>query len=218
MARIARKTDEPALATVDARSAPRITLTLRTAKLVAPDCELLCVLRDVSRTGFKARLFHPLPDESRFVLDVGNDTQFTVEAVWEDDGHAGFQFAQGPVDLDALLAEHGRFPRRHLRLNLAAPVLLWFGNESRQAAVRNISQSGAMVIADAPLPVGARLVLAEPHLGEVAARVCWRRHLTHGLVFASPFRFDELASLADRLRRDSDLVHDPAESLGEASP
>lgn len=218
MARIARKSDEPALATVDARSAPRITLTLRTAKLVAPDCELLCVLRDVSRTGFKARLFHPLPNDSRFVLDVGNDAQFTVETVWEEGGHAGFRFADGPIDLDALLAEQGRFPRRHLRLNLAAPVLLWLGTEPRRAAVQNISQSGAMVVTEVPLPVGARLVLAESRLGELAARVCWRRHLTHGLVFASAFRFDELASIADQLRRDAGADHDPAENLGQASP
>lgn len=136
--------------------------------------------------------------------------------MWKKELYAGFRFVDGPIDLDAVLCEHGRFPRRHLRLKVAVPASIWLGTEARPAAVQNLSQSGAMVLSETPLPVGARLVLAEPHLGERAARVCWRREVAHGLVFAAACRFDELASIADRLRRDSEGAVRHLESSGEA--
>ena len=41
----------------EARGAERYTVLLRTAKLIAGGAEYLCVLRDISATGVKLRLF-----------------------------------------------------------------------------------------------------------------------------------------------------------------
>ena len=56
----------------DQRCAPRFTLLIRAAKLVGPDCEYLCVVRDASETGVSVRLFHPLPPEVPFTLELQN--------------------------------------------------------------------------------------------------------------------------------------------------
>ena len=43
------------------RTAPRFTLLIRAAKLIGPEGEYLCVVRDASESGVSVRLFHPLP-------------------------------------------------------------------------------------------------------------------------------------------------------------
>ena len=45
----------------DMRGAQRFTLLIRTAKLVSETGEFLCIIRDVSATGLRLRLFHDLP-------------------------------------------------------------------------------------------------------------------------------------------------------------
>ena len=52
------------------RTEPRISLMLRAAKLAGSKGEFLCILRDVSATGLKARLFHPLPSDSPFTIEL----------------------------------------------------------------------------------------------------------------------------------------------------
>lgn len=218
MGRMLRHSDGPAVVSVDSRGAPRITLTLRTAKLTTPSGEFLCLVRDVSQTGFKARLFHPLPDDDRFEFEVGNGATYAVDPVWERDSHAGFRFVDPPDDLHALLSEHGGFHRRHLRLGIHLAAWVRTGPDVRPVELDNISQSGAMIRSEIPLAVGARVTLGAPSLGEIEAQVCWRRAFAHGLVFASIFRFDEMALLADRLRRGDEAAAESCAGRPQARP
>lgn len=181
------------------RAAPRISLMLRAAKLVSPVGEFLCILRDVSATGLKARLFHALPAGRPLTLELGTGDRYPIEPVWERDSHAGFRFS-GPVDLAALVEESGLFPKRQLRLALDQPVVVTANAVSQPARLGNISQHGALIETEQPLALSQLVQVQGPGLPARHARVRWRKGTAHGLVFHEGFRLDELALLVLRLR------------------
>ncbi len=198
----------------EVRDAPRITLMLRAGKLVFGEAEYLCVLRDVSETGIKIRLFHPLPAaRDTAQLELGGGARYPIEKMWENAEEAGFRFVDGPVSLTGLAEETGPFPRRHLRLKLDVPGVVSTLSGARMCFVQDISQLGALIVCDPPLPLGARVTVSGPGLPELAGIVRWRKQDAHGLVFARGFRLDELARLADSLHRGSEPSA-PAQQFG----
>ena len=186
----------------DRRGGQRYTLILRAGKLVCPLGEFLCVLRDVSNKGLKARLFHPLPPADRFELELGGGERFAVEPVWSRGRDAGFRFAGGPIDVHTLLAEAGPFPKRHIRLRIARelPVRLQVGAEALAGRVIDISQHGAQVDLPSVLPLGQKLRFEAGGFPVLQGRVRWRRGKCHGLVFQQGFRLDALAALVAGLQ------------------
>lgn len=177
------------------RIAPRLALTLRAAKLVSPTGEILCILRDISATGIKVRLFHSFPANGRYALELGNGDRTLLEQVWERDGHAGFQFSEGPIDVAAMLDATARFPRRQIRLRLDLPGFLSFNESHQSALIRDISQQGALIESSPPMALGQKLRLEAAGLPVLFAKVRWRRKAAHGLVFGQSFRLDELARI-----------------------
>jgi PilZ domain len=182
------------------RAAPRISLMLRSAKLVGPAGEFLCILRDVSATGIKAKLFHPLPADQPLSLELGSGERFALEPVWQRDGHIGCRFADGPVSLAALVEENGPFPKRQIRLRLELPVELTVGQASLPGQLLDLSQHGAMVRLEAFLALRQLVSIGGSSLPVRHARVRWRRGSAHGLVFHEGFKLDELARLAGQLQ------------------
>lgn len=185
------------------RTAPRISLMLRAAKLSAGGGEYLCILRDVSATGLKARLFHPLPAEGPYAIELGTGESYPLELVWERDSHAGFRFTEGPIDLTALVDEAGRFPKRQLRLALNRPVVVTANAINLPATLANLSQHGALIELDFPLALRQLVQVGGGELPVRHARVLWRRGKAHGLVFSDGYRLDELAQLVARLQNPS---------------
>lgn len=173
---------------------------LRTAKLTASAREYLCILRDVSATGLKAKLFHPLPDGGPFAIGLGTGENFRLEPVWERDGHAGFRFVDGPIDLTALVDEAGRFPKRQLRLALNRPVIVTANAINLPATLGNLSQHGALIELDFPLALRQLVQIGGCDFPVRHARVLWRQGRDHGVVFHQGFRLDELALLVARIQ------------------
>lgn len=207
----------------DQRSARRFTLLLRAGKLVSPMGEYLCILRDVSSTGIKARLFHELPAAETYTLELGNGDRYLLAPVWQREGHAGFRFADGPIDVHVLMDEAASFPKRSIRLKLDLPVMVAAAGASRRlGTLRDLSQQGALIELAPDLALGQQVRIEAPGLPLRHARVCWRRGGAHGLVFQQGFRLDELAVLAHRLQARSALVaagtsagHRPAALTGD---
>lgn len=202
-----RVTEEAAL---DQRAAPRISLLLRAAKLVCDGAEYLCVLRDVSTSGIKARLFHPLPPGADLEIELGNGDRLPVEPVWERDGHAGFRFAAGEHAIHALLDERGDYPKRQIRLKIGLPVQLHARGQGAAAVMLDLSQHGAKVRCDLPLALRQPVRIEAPGLPGLDGRVRWRKGTVHGVVFHTGFRLDALAELAWRLNRGASLKRPPA--------
>ncbi|MFM5954670.1 MAG: PilZ domain-containing protein [Novosphingobium sp.] len=186
----------------DKRSAQRFTLLLRVGKLSCDAGEFLCVLRDVSTDGIKAQLFHPLPEASAYSVELGGGERFRIEPIWQRGLHAGFRFADGPIDVHRLLAEAGPFPKRHIRLRLRTPLPAQIEGEGavHTALVSDISQHGILVEVEPGLALGQEIKVEAHGLPRLHARVRWRRGACYGIVLQGGFRLDELARIAARLQ------------------
>ena len=143
----------------------------------------------------------------------------------------GVAFVDSPSALQHLMAEVAgaeghesgeSWPRlerpfaRHRRTQTRIAAIVGFRGETRPAHTRNLSRSGALLVADGEaIPIGAEIVLTlvEPHRGEsvrLAARVA--RHVAReGRVTSMGVRFEAdpeqapaLAAFLDRLPQGSD--------------
>lgn len=184
----------------DMRNAPRFTLLIRAAKLIAPESEFLCVVRDASETGVSVRLFHPLPAEVLLSLEMPNGDRHPLERVWEEEGRAGFRFAD-PIKIERIVESPSPFARRSVRVRLQVPCDLFAGVRRASATICNLSQQGALIRTDEKLSLIQRVRIKAEGMPEVAAKVRWRKGEHHGLSFEDTFQFAELAALAFELQR-----------------
>lgn len=186
---------EPAGAPCEDRAAPRFTLLIRAAKLIAPSGEFIAVIRDVSENGISLRGFHPLPAGESLTLELQTGERHRIEPVWDRGNEAGYRFLD-QVDIVRLIAEAGRFPKRQLRLNITFPVELAFLGRRVAAEVVNVSQQGARIECGELLAIDQPLRIVSEILPEVRARVRWRKGDVHGLVFDDTFSLNQLALFA----------------------
>jgi len=186
---------EEAVAAGDERAALRFTLLIRSAKLIAPAGEFVCVIRDVSEIGVSLRGFHALPAEGPLWLELQTGERYAIEPVWNRGLETGYQFIER-VEVAALVAEVGQFPKRQLRLVMSIPAELAFIGGRVRADIVNLSQQGARIECDALLAIDQPLRLCSGILPEVRARVRWRSERQYGLVFDDTFSLSELALFA----------------------
>ena len=134
----------------------RLSLLIRTAKIVTDLGEFLCIVRDMSDGGVRLRFFHPLPDAGTIRLVLANGDAIPIEKAWESGGHAGFRFA-GKVDVQAFIAEAGRFPKRPLRIEAEFPGTVTVDGLPSRATVLNISRQGARIECAHALSLGPQV-------------------------------------------------------------
>lgn len=185
------------------REAPRFTLLIRAAKLVSPNGEFVCVIRDVSETGVSVRLFHALPGGSPLELHMPGGGAYEIEPVWERENEAGFRFAKD-VDVTKLINEAGEYPKRGLRLGVCFPIRVATLTQRSEGMVVNLSQQGARFECDGLFAIDQTLRIetteAVPEFSEVRAKVRWRREQDYGVVFDDTFTLGDFARLAARLQ------------------
>jgi hypothetical protein len=187
------------LSVEELRSTPRFTLLIRSAKLICDSGEYLCVIRDVSASGVRLRIFHPLPPHERFDLELATGDRFALDRVWEAKDHAGFRFADW-IDVQQFIAEASPYPKRSLRLRLDFPAEITTDAGSATASVRDLSREGARIETTLPLAIRQKVKLAADALPPLTGTVCWRSSSAYGLVFQQVFTFEELAKLAAKLQ------------------
>lgn len=178
---------------IEARGAHRFTLLVRAAKLVIDGREYLCVLRDASATGVKVRVFHDIPQHREIALEVASGDRYPMKLMWAAQDHAGFRFDR-EIDVQHLIEDRaGDRPKRQIRLNVDHPMMLFSGATALPAMLRNISQQGACIECEHRLMVRQLVRLELDGFPTMFAKVCWRRHPYHGVVFESGFNLEELA-------------------------
>ena len=193
------------------REAPRFSLIIRSAKLVTESGEYLCVVRDISATGARLRLFHEPPPERHVFLELANGDRHVMERVWANDGHAGFRIAQ-PIDVNTFLVEPSPYPKRPIRLRLQRPSVLIVGGVKHPAKLLDLSQKGARITAECHLAVSQQISLDIAGLGSIPAKVRWRRENLYGVVLERTFKLDELASFAFDLQHSRSTGGEPPAS------
>jgi hypothetical protein len=196
------RNDEPG---AEQRQEPRFALLLRTAKLVSPQGEFLCIIRDVSEGGVRLRLFHLLPEGfGNGLLELGNGAQFGVERVWESKGEAGFRFTQ-VIDLESFMGEASPYPKRAIRLRMDVAAQIAFAGQQIPVRIHDLSRQGACIESEELLARGQVLRITGPHLPEIEATICWRRAPNYGLVFDRIMTMSDLAERAAAMQGALDL-------------
>lgn len=183
----------------DLRASPRFALLLRVARLVGTRGDYLCIVRDVSETGVKLKLFHTLPGERRLLLEVASGERMAMEMVWEHNGEAGFRFDR-PIDVLQFIAEAGPYPKRPIRLDVDQPARITVAGAVVDARLRNLSRQGARIETDLHLAIGQQLRIVADELPEFEGTVCWRDQPAYGLVFRQLMGVEELALRAFRMQ------------------
>lgn len=185
------------------RSAPRITLLIRAAKLVTSHGEFVCVVRDVSDTGVAIRLFHKAPEGDPIELHMPGGGIYELKQVWERDQEAGFEFAS-PVDVNRLIDEASEYPKRGLRLGLVFPIKIRTLTGRFEGVVENVSQQGARFECDGLFAIDQSVHVESldggADLQDVRAKVRWRRENQYGVVFEDTLSLRDFARFAARLQ------------------
>jgi hypothetical protein len=174
-------------------------MMMRAAKLLCETGEYVGVVRDISTTGVKVRLFHETPPDTHLFLELGNGQRYAMERMWHRDGHAGFRFSSS-IDIAEFTEEPSRHPRRPVRLRMERPALAFVKGRENQVMLANLSQHGACIEAARQLAIFEQLRLEIEGLPPRIGHVRWRKGLTHGLVFQQSFRLDEFARHAFMLQ------------------
>ncbi len=187
----------------DRRQKGRVALVLRAIKLIAGSHEYLCILRDVSASGMKISLFHPVPKTDGMFVETGQGNRYPVEMVWNEKNLAGFRFPE-KVNVGQLIEDtSGPFPKRQLRLHLALKARLVADGAVHNMTIHNISQQGACIECEKPLRNSELVKVETDGLPSIFAKVRWRNAPQYGLAFEQFFRLDELAVfLAHQLARE----------------
>jgi hypothetical protein len=181
------------------RLAERSSLLIRSAKLICQSGEYLCLVRDVSSSGLRLRLFHDLPPETFVFLELANREIYPMENVWRTGDEAGFRFTQ-PVNVRNFIEEPSCHPRRPLRLRIERHGQLFSEGRSTPVILRDISQAGARIETTTWLALQQTVRLVIDGLPERFAQVRWRNRYEHGLAFDQAFRLDDLAQHATVLQ------------------
>lgn len=180
----------------DRRTTSRFTILIRTAKLVDGATEYLCVIRDVSHSGIKLRLYNDIPQGKPLRLELANGDSFAVEQVWSRENFGGFRFPE-KIELDRLIeTERGPYPRRNLRLNTCMNGWIGWGDQSCQIRLDNISQQGAAIECNAHFAIDQLVRLDCPGLPTIYAKVRWRNQPQYGLIFEHTVAFETLTRLS----------------------
>lgn len=180
------------------REAPRFASLIRAAKLVSPGGEFVCVIRDVSMSGIGLRTFHRLPPGD-LMLTLQNGDCYPLALVRANGAEASFTFA-GEVDLDRLIVETSKFPKRQLRINLSIPTVLATATQRFNAVIHNLSQQGALIECDAMFAIEQPIRLEARQMPHLRAKVRWRTEEAYGLAFDTTFSLREFAELVASLQ------------------
>lgn len=181
------------------RTENRVTILLRSAKLVGCSGEFVCIIRDVSQSGVRLRLFHEVVDDRGMALETTTGDRLNLEKVWERKGEAGFRFVE-PIDVKRFLAEAAPFPKRPIRIRLNHPAVMDDGRITEEVTILDISREGAKIETNQHLAIGQTIRLKSDGLPLVDCSVRWRRHPIYGLVFRQLMGIHELASRVHKIQ------------------
>ena len=176
----------------DRRQAQRFTSLIRAAKLADDSGEFVCVIRDVSETGIGLRTFHELPAGDPLTLILQNGQSYALKRVRDNGTDGSFTF-DAPVNVETLIVEASKFPKRQLRIDLQVAVKISTLTQSFNATITNLSQQGARFECDSMFAIEQPVRLQINRMPELRAKIRWRRDEEYGIAFDTTFTLREFA-------------------------
>ena len=193
----------PTIADEIASRDPR-TLVLRAGLLEQAGKTSFCLVKDVSRSGLRAKLYTNGFELGRVTVRIADADPVAGEIVWIVDGHAGIAFgdAAGCDAMDRLGRQPGPDSRRAVpRVTTAARAIVRSGGRAAAAELCDISSFGARVKTRRGLKPDSPAVIDLPDLPPIRAFVRWNDGCESGMVFATPIPMQVIGHWIDRRLR-----------------
>ncbi len=193
----------------EGRAAPRFRTLLQSARLVGEKNQSLCIVRDVSETGMKVRLFGTVEIGDRVCVEFKGGRTVFAAVKWIEDRFAGLAF-ETPIDLQQIFQTvEPDYSYRAPRLEIDASATVTFGRVKTPMAILDISTSGVKLLGGDALIRGEDVTIEIEGLATSNAAVRWKASDLVGIEFEHPIPVERLAAWASRheFRRSlSDMV------------
>jgi hypothetical protein len=152
----------------------------------------------LAESGAIVRIGQALQEGARLTIEVNSHHRFAVRVEWSCDTLAGLEFEDREHVRATLAGRDRAHPYRAPRLELAAEVLLRFGETSLTARSKDVSEGGIKVELADPGQVGREASVIVPGMPPVAGRVLWCRDGRAGISFERPLPFRTLIDCLTR--------------------
>ncbi len=209
MANHANKQPElPPGSSPDRRENERFATIYRVARIVTErGHQQLCLIRNISSGGLLLESYAQLVEGDHLRIEPKMGGCLTGVVSWSQPHLAGVAFAE-PIDVSAFLSatehRHGSSHEpRSPRIEAQCPARLQVGPIWREVRLRDLSQGGAKIDCEEPLPVGEKVVLQVDDLDPIAGHVRWARDNQVGLTFSSAIPFGDLSQWTGRREGDA---------------
>lgn len=198
----------------DRRRQPRQLALLRVALLRAGRADDICVVKNISPNGLSARIYRKVTAGESVEIELRSGQILAGSVVWQRGWDVGIAFAE-PIDVAAVVAGRAvadtKRRRAVPRINVECPGRLSTGLRSFEIMLQDISQGGASVRSEIPVPEMCNVLLCLPDLPPVSGVARWNNGKTVGISFNECVAFERLARWIQMRReqaaRDGTLRH-----------
>lgn len=177
------------------RTAERIDLGNRIAKVVTHSGEYLCEMRDLSSLGIGLGFLHAAPPDPRILLQTDNGLTFPIERVWAGKRQAGYRFAS-EVELGDFDRDFGEFERRPIRLNFSASAEISDGRRNVPVELTNLSCEGLQFESGEQFEMERMLRVALDQGPQLLGQIRWKDGARYGMKLQHALSNEELAQIA----------------------
>lgn len=177
------------------RRDPRHLTILRVGALIGPGGRELCLIRNISAGGMMAHVYCRHAEGEKVAVELKGNQPIHGEVVWVEESNIGIAFDEQIDVADMLssqaLADSGHRPRLP-RIEVDRLATVRCGSRVCGVNTRDISQGGVKVETDAPLEVGAQVVITLDKFRPVQGVVRWCGEGFAGIAFHQLLPFGEL--------------------------
>ncbi len=178
------------------RAAPRFRTLLQSARLIGEKNQSLCIVRDVSETGMKVRLFGTVEIGDRVCVEFKGGRTAFAHVRWIEDRFAGLAF-ETPIDLQKIFdTAQPEYSYRAPRLEIDATATVTFGRAKLPMTILDISTSGIKLLGGDALIRGEDVTIDIEGLVKSNAVVKWKASDLVGLELEHPIPVERLADWA----------------------
>ncbi|HEY0028904.1 MAG TPA: PilZ domain-containing protein [Allosphingosinicella sp.] len=177
------------------RRDPRHLTILRVGALIAAHGRELCLIRNISAGGLMAHVYSQHACGETLAVELKAGEPIHGHVAWADQSNIGIKF-DDQIDVAAMLSnnsllENGIQPRLP-RVEVDRLATVRCGARLCGVNTRDISQGGVKVETDAPLDVGAQIVLTMERFRPLQGVVRWCGGGLAGIAFHQLIPFGEL--------------------------
>ena len=177
---------------------------LRVGKLISDGIQELCLVRNISAGGLKARVYSEKKVGQEVSVELKSGQEIRGAVQWVTGNEIGVQF-HDKIDVPTLLASaeltRGMRPRPP-RVHLPTLALLRLRSELWGIGIQDISQGGAKIEIDQPLGIGDEVVIMVGDFRPLTAIVRWVRGGAAGVEFKQMIPYSELAQWLSSVTRE----------------